>query len=131
VATASRAIVAVAPSGQRRRFAADTTRRSLPLEEAGFYALTGAGSPGSRPTFIAANLDPRESEFDTFDPTRLTGAMPTDVDDSTGQSADAVLTAEERERQQSLWWWLLAAVTVVLGVEAVAAARAAGTQSRS
>ncbi len=131
VATASQAIVAIAPSGQRRRFVADTTRRSLPLEEAGFYSLTGAGSPGSRPTLIAANLDPRESEFDTFDPTRLTGAMPTDVDDSTGQGADAVLTAEERERQQSLWWWLLAAVTVVLGVEAVAAARAAGTQSRS
>lgn len=131
VALTTQAVVAVAPSGQRHRFAADTGRRSLSLDEAGFYALTGAGAPGSRPTLIAANLDPRESEFDAFDPTRLTAALPTDVDDSTAQSADATLTAEERERQQSLWWWLLAAVTVVLGAEAVAAARAAGTQSRS
>lgn len=131
VANVTQAIVVVAPSGQRRRFAADTGRRPLPLEEAGFYALTGAGAPGSRPTLIAANLDPKESEFDTFDPTRLTGAISTDVEDSGAQRADASLTAAERERRQSLWWWLLAAVTVVLGVEAVAAARAAGTQSRA
>jgi hypothetical protein len=129
--TASQAVVAVAPSGQRHRFAADTGRRALPLDEAGFYALTGAGSPGSRPTLVAANVDPRESEFDTFDPLRMTDALATDVAEDLADSGTAVLTAEERERRQSLWWWLLAAVTVVLGVEAVAAARAAGTQSRS
>jgi hypothetical protein len=129
--TAAQAVVAVAPSGVRHRFVADSGRRSLPLDEAGFYALTGAGSPGSRPTLVAANVDPRESEFDTFDPLRLTAALSTDVTEDAADSASVVLTAAERERRQSLWWWLLAAVTVVLGVEAVAAARAAGTQSRS
>lgn len=129
--TTSQAVVAAAPSGARQRFAADTGRRSLHLDEAGFYALTGAGSPGSRPTLIAANVDPRESEFDAFDPLRLTDVVATGVADAAADSATITLTAEERERRQSLWWWLLAAVTVVLGVEAVAAARAAGTQSRS
>jgi hypothetical protein len=130
--TVGQAVVAVAPSGRRERFAADTGRRSLTLDEAGFFALTSAGAPGTRPTLVAANLDPRESEFDTFDPLRLTGAMATDVaDDSTGASTAGLLTSEEREQRQSLWWWLLAAVTVVLGVEAVAAARAAGTESRA
>lgn len=129
--TVSQAVVAVAPSGARQRFPVDSGRRSLPLDEAGFYALTGAGSPGSRPTLIAANVDPRESEFDSFDPVRMTDAVATGVADNAGDSASVMLTAEERERRQSLWWWLLAAVTVVLGVEAVAAARAAGTQSRA
>jgi hypothetical protein len=127
----SQAVVAEAPSGARQRFPADTGRRSLNLDEAGFYALTGAGAPGARPTLIAANVDPRESEFDAFDPVRLTDVMATDVAEDVSDSASMILTAEERERRQSLWWWLLAAVTVVLGVEAVAAARAAGTQSRS
>ncbi|HJU76302.1 MAG TPA: BatA and WFA domain-containing protein [Gemmatimonadaceae bacterium] len=129
--TASQAIVAVSPSGKRDRFAADTGRRSLALDEAGFFALTGAGSPGSRPTLIAVNIDPRESELDTFDPVRLTGTATDVAADSANQAADTTLTREERERRQALWWWLLAAVTVVLGVEAVAAARAAGTQSRA
>ncbi len=129
--TLSHAFVAVSPSGVRQRFAADTGRRSLALDEAGFYALTGAGTPGSRPTLVAANVDPRESEFDTFDPLRLTDAMSTGVAEDVADSNSLTMTAEERERRQSLWWWLLAAVTVVLGVEAVAAARAAGTQSRS
>lgn len=130
--TVGQAVVAVAPSGRRERFSADTGRRSLALDEAGFFTLTSAGAPGSRPTLVAANLDPRESEFDTFDPLRLTGAMATDVaDDSSDNSAAGSLTSEEREQRQSLWWWLLAAVTVVLGVEAVAAARAAGTESRA
>ncbi|MGQ0642303.1 MAG: BatA domain-containing protein [Gemmatimonadaceae bacterium] len=129
--TLSQAVVAATPSGQRQRFDADTGRRSLPLDEAGFFALTGAGTPGSRPTLVAANVDPRESEFDAFDPLRLTDAMATDVADASVDSGRVTLTAEERERRQSLWWWLLAAVTVVLGVETVAAARAAGTQSRA
>lgn len=131
VRTTGQAVVAVAPSGRRERFAADTGRRSITLDEAGFFALTSAGAPGSRPTLAAANLDPRESEFDTFDPLRLAGAMATNVADDTTVNRAEALTSEERERRQSLWWWLLAAVTVVLGVEAVAAARAAGTESRA
>jgi hypothetical protein len=129
--SASQAVVAVAPSGARQRFAADTGRRSVTLDEAGFYSLSGAGSPGSRPTLIAVNMDPRESEFEAFDPVRLSGAIATDVAEDSAANAVEILTREERERRQSLWWWLLAAVTLVLGIEAVAAARAAGTLSRS
>ncbi|MGQ0537935.1 MAG: hypothetical protein ACT4R6_03230, partial [Gemmatimonadaceae bacterium] len=116
-----------APSGRRQRLEADgASRRPLALDEAGFFTLDVAGVPGERATLVAANIDPRETELETFDPVRLTDAVTADDGSARGDTPSEVLSAQERERRQSLWWWLLLALTVVLGVEALAAARASG-----
>jgi len=116
--------VVLGPSGARTQVGGADTPAALELREAGVYELRPGGSPGARPVLLAANIDPAELDFTSFDVTQLTSAL---ADPARRGSADAVAAEPEsfadREARQHTWWYLMAAAVLLLAAESIIARR--------
>ena len=116
--------VAEAPSGMRTPIGGTNAPATLELREAGVYALRPGGSPGARPVLVAANIDPAELDFTTFDVTRIMTAL---ANPERGDVAATVAAEPEsladREARQHTWWYLLAAAMLLLVAESLVARR--------
>jgi hypothetical protein len=113
---------AVAPGGKRVLVGGEGNPGALEVTESGVWEVRPSGSPGAQPAYVAANVDPAELDFATFDVLRLTNALaPASPPE---QTEDAQLTLTEREQRQSLWWYVLAVAVIILMVEGVLARRA-------
>ncbi|HWP02914.1 MAG TPA: VWA domain-containing protein [Gemmatimonadaceae bacterium] len=116
------------PSGKRLRVDGDSGAPSLVLREAGIYEVRPAGSPGARPSLLAANIPARELEFTRFDPLRLTDALLPLPGEVVASGASGSLELEVQERRQSLWWYLLVIAGMLLLGEALLAGRLAAVR---
>jgi len=116
--------VAQSPSGARTQVGGDEAPAALQVREAGVYELRPGGSPGARPVLLAANIDPAELDFTSFDVTQLTSAL---ADPARRASAGAVAAEPEsfadREARQHTWWYLMAAAVLLLAAESIIARR--------
>lgn len=122
VTRSAESYVAVTPRSSRVRVGPNADSPALLVRESGFYEVRRAGAPGERPRLVATNIDPRELELASFDPSRISAAL-APLGDFDGDTTSTVKTAEEREREQSAWWYLLAAGMVVLMAEGALAGR--------
>jgi hypothetical protein len=96
-------------------------RRTVPLDEAGFYEIRTAGASGESDV-VAVNGTVAESDLSPLDPAALTmNVVPGGR--AAGEAGARAVTLEEGERRQSLWWYLLAVGLLLLVVEAAVASR--------
>lgn len=112
------AMVAVAPSGQRTRWAEDDSLRSLPLREQGFYEIREAGAV-TPSRVVAVNPDPAESELGAFPPEELSRAVAPPGATAVAAAGATTLSVAERERRQTLWWYVLVAALLLLAAESI------------
>jgi hypothetical protein len=111
--------IVVTPSGRRTTQSASGPGL-LELDEQGIYEIRLAATPNSRPTAIAVNLDPAESDLTPLDPGELVGTVTGRANASVLQTAEtAELTREDAERRQRIWWYLLFAGLLLFAAETV------------
>jgi hypothetical protein len=81
--------------------------------------------PNAEPLLVAANVDPAELDFATFDVSRLTNALqPAGSGVTPAAAADPQASLAEREQKQSMWWYVLAVAAIILFTEGLLARRA-------
>lgn len=114
----------ITPSGARLAVGGADAPPSLELRQAGIYEVRPSGAPNAEPRIVAANVDPAELDFATYDVLRLTNALTPAVTGATAAAGDGLPTLAEREQKQSLWWYLLAVAAIILAVEGLLARRA-------
>jgi hypothetical protein len=115
------AFTAVSPTGRVVEPVTGSGRRTVPLGEAGFYEIRGAGSSADTDV-VAVNGAVAESDLSPLDPAVLTANV-VPAPGTAGDGGGRVPTVEEGERRQSLWWYLLAVGLLLLVVEAAVASR--------
>ncbi len=111
-----------APDGRPAPVSPSGSIRGTTLSEPGFYELRPALAARGNPGWVAVNLDPSESDLDSFDPADLVKTVSSSGTVS-GQGTAHELTDEERERSQAWWWYLLIGGFLLLFVEVVVAGR--------
>jgi hypothetical protein len=110
------ASVAIAPSGERTRWAEDDTARSLALREQGFYEIRDANAV-TPSRVVAVNPDPSESELGAFSPDELVRAVAPTGSVDVRNAGGATTSVAERERRQQVWWYVLAIASLLLAAE--------------
>jgi hypothetical protein len=116
---ASRAAsLAVAPSGDRSRWAESDSARSVALREQGFYEIRDANAV-TPSRIVAVNLDPAESELGIFAPDELSRAVTATGVAGAAATGSTTLGVAERERRQLLWWYVLVAAVLLLAAESL------------
>ena len=112
------ASVAVAPSGDRTRWAESDSARSVALREQGFYEIRDANAV-TPSRIVAVNLDPAESELGAFAPDELSRAVTATGIAGAATTGSTTLGVAERERRQLLWWYVLVAAVLLLAAESL------------
>jgi hypothetical protein len=110
------ASVAIAPSGERTRWAEDDTARSLALREQGFYEIRDANAV-TPSRVVAVDPDPSESELGAFSPDELVRAVAPTGSVDVRNAGVATTSVAERERRQQVWWYVLAIASLLLAAE--------------
>jgi len=114
----------LSPSGKRIAVGGEDGAPSLELREAGVHEVRPSGMPNAEPLLVAANVDPAELDFATFDVSRLTNVLqPPGSVAAPAAAADPQATLAEREQKQSMWWYVLAAAAIILFTEGLLARR--------
>ncbi|NIR46170.1 MAG: VWA domain-containing protein [Gemmatimonadetes bacterium] len=111
------------PRGRERVLRPARDSWYLNLELPGFYHVRQVGDE-DRAVWLAANLDPSESDLSRVDVQELAGALVAPEEADAGVAEARALSAEEQEGRQSLWWYLLAAACAILLIETVLSNRA-------
>jgi len=111
-------LVAVAPSGERTRWTASDSTRSLSLREQGFYEIRDAEAVAAS-RVVAVNPDPTESELAAVAPDELSRAVAPAGTAGTATTGATTLSVAERERRQLLWWYFLVAAVLLLAAESL------------
>jgi hypothetical protein len=114
----------LSPSGKRISVGGGDGSQALELREAGIHEVRPSGVPNAEPMLVAANVDPVELDFATFDVSRLTNALqPPGSVATRAVAADPQATLAEREQKQSMWWYVLAVAAIILFTEGLLARR--------
>jgi hypothetical protein len=112
------------PSGKRISVGGQDGAPTLELRESGIHEVRPSGMPNAEPLLVAANVDPVELDFATFDVSRLTNALQPPGSVATPAAAtDPQATLAEREQKQSMWWYVLAVAAIILFTEGLLARR--------
>ena len=125
-ATSRTPSIAVSPSGERTRWSAGDSVRSLRLREQGFYEIRDADAVTAR-RIVAVNVDAAESELGAFAPDELVRAVSPGSDAPLSASTTSTLSAAEREQRQTLWWYILVAAILLLAAESILSNRLSRT----
>ena len=110
-------MIVESPSGERTRFAADSTRSHVELRERGFYEVRAGGTAIGAGHPIAVNVDLAESDLSHMDPKEVVASITTHGTTDASNAPAFGGTAQEMERRQAIWWYLLMAALLVLGAE--------------
>jgi hypothetical protein len=114
----------LSPSGRRISVGGENGAPTLELRESGIHEVRPSGMPNAEPMLVAANVDPVELDFATFDVSRLTNALqPPGSVATLAAAADPQATLAEREQKQSMWWYVLAVAAIILFTEGLLARR--------
>jgi hypothetical protein len=113
--------VVAAPGGSILRPARDAKGASLPLREAGVYALHDGSVRGVPLRLAAANAPAAESDLTPMAPAELLAG--TTRDGSASTDAAAQPSPDTAEKRQGLWRLLLAALAALLVTEMIVANR--------
>jgi len=115
------AFVAISPSGRAVEPVAGIGRRTVPLNDAGFYEIRPSDA-SAEPDLVAVNGAIAESDLSPLDSMALTASV-VPAGGAAAAGRGRVMSAEDGERRQSLWWYLLAVGLLLLAVEAAVASR--------
>lgn len=119
---ASRARIAVTPSGQRLSLEGGQGH-VLELTEQGYYEVREQGRHAALAALAASNVELGESDRTTVDPAEIIAAV-TGGGPGTNTSGDPLAIPDEaQERSQRLWWYLLFAGILLLIGESLLAHR--------
>ena len=110
-------VIVESPSGERTRFAADSTRAHVELRERGFYEVRAGGTAIGAGHPIAVNVDLAESDLSHMDPKEVVASLATRGVNDASHAPAFDGTAQEMERRQAIWWYLLMGALLVLGAE--------------
>jgi hypothetical protein len=113
--------VVAAPGGSILRPARDAKGASLPLREAGVYALHDGTVRGVPLRLLAANAPAAESDLTPMAPQELLAGTVRDA--SAAANAGSPLAPDVAEKRQGFWRLLLAALALLLVTEMVVANR--------
>jgi hypothetical protein len=115
----------IAPSGAKQTFAAGD-ELLFEVGERGFYQVRPVEGGPASDLFIAANVDPAESDLRQLDAEELAAAVTRPGGPEAASERGSDSPPEETNR---IWWYLLVAVVLLLAGESLFSNRRAGRRA--